>query len=86
VKRSKTGETINEKDEITIRAIRRGKGAANVTMDSFKQASSAVRRFSWKRGTFNVCSGTDGTQRPGTVVEMEAVNRRAETFNAYVSH
>jgi hypothetical protein len=86
VKRGETGETINKKDEITIRGVRQGKWATYITVNSFKYASSAVGHFLWKRGTFNVCLGTNNTERSGTIIEMEAVNHRAETFNAYMSH
>ena len=36
VKGSETGEAIDKKDEITIRGVRRGKWAANITMSLFK--------------------------------------------------
>ena len=55
-------------------------------MNLLEYTSSTVGCLLWEGGTFNVCLGTYGTERSGTVVEMKAVNRSAETFNAYMSH
>jgi hypothetical protein len=86
IKRGKARKTVNEKDEVTVRTKTRGKRAADVRMNTFEQSCGPMRSFVGERGTFDVCLGTNGTGRMGTVIKVKSVNGSAQTFNAYVSH
>jgi hypothetical protein len=76
----------NKKDEILTCSVRGRERAANVGMDAFKEACSAMRGLSRKGGPRDISFCTDGAGVVTGVVEINAFGSRAEAFYAYMPH